>query len=168
LPIPPEVRDVAKFIHVGYDDECRSSILRTVELPAGARTVNLIEGLAIDSTFPGPPRDSAGVFLDLEEYGIRCPQGTVFWSVFAQSPGETFDMHYTDTLDFDVLLSGSTTLRLERGEVDLNAGDCVLIEGVPHAWSAGPEGCGLSSLVLGVAIDGAPATPRQAKERGST
>ncbi len=47
------------------------------------------------------------------------------------SPG----MHTTDTVDFDVVISGEVYLELDNGsEVLLKAGDCVVQNGTRHAW----------------------------------
>ena len=44
-------------------------------------------------------------------------------------------MHTTDTVDFDVVLSGEIVLELDDGaEVLLKAGDCVIQNGTRHAW----------------------------------
>lgn len=44
-------------------------------------------------------------------------------------------MHTTDTVDFDVILSGEVYLELDDGaEVLLKAGDCVVQNGTRHAW----------------------------------
>jgi mannose-6-phosphate isomerase-like protein (cupin superfamily) len=44
-------------------------------------------------------------------------------------------MHTTDTIDFDVVLSGEVWLELDNGEeVRLKAGDCVVQNGTRHAW----------------------------------
>jgi len=44
-------------------------------------------------------------------------------------------MHTTDTVDFDVVLSGEIYLELDDGsEVLLKAGDCVIQNGTRHAW----------------------------------
>ena len=44
-------------------------------------------------------------------------------------------MHTTDTVDFDVVLSGEVYLELDDGaEVLLKAGDCVVQNGTRHAW----------------------------------
>ncbi len=43
-------------------------------------------------------------------------------------------MHTTDTVDFDVILSGEVYLELDDGaEVLLKAGDCVVQNGTRHA-----------------------------------
>lgn len=44
-------------------------------------------------------------------------------------------MHTTDTIDFNVVLSGEAWLELDDGaEVRLTAGDCVVQNGTRHAW----------------------------------
>jgi mannose-6-phosphate isomerase-like protein (cupin superfamily) len=44
-------------------------------------------------------------------------------------------MHTTDTVDFDVIVSGEVYLELDDGvEVLLKAGDCVIQNGTRHAW----------------------------------
>jgi mannose-6-phosphate isomerase-like protein (cupin superfamily) len=48
-----------------------------------------------------------------------------------ENPG----MHTTDTVDFDVIISGEVYLELDDGsEVLLKAGDCVVQNGTRHAW----------------------------------
>lgn len=49
----------------------------------------------------------------------------------AENPG----MHTTDSVDFDVVVSGEVYLELDDGaEVLLKAGDCVVQNGTRHAW----------------------------------
>lgn len=44
-------------------------------------------------------------------------------------------MHPTDTVDFDLVVSGEVWLELDDGqEVHLRAGDCVVQNGTRHAW----------------------------------
>ena len=44
-------------------------------------------------------------------------------------------MHTTDTVDFDVVVSGECYLELDNGaEVLLKPGDCVIQNGTRHAW----------------------------------
>src|SRR4051794_35892077 len=48
-----------------------------------------------------------------------------------ENPG----MHTTDTIDFDIVLSGEVWLELDDGaEVKLTAGDCVTQNATRHAW----------------------------------
>jgi hypothetical protein len=47
----------------------------------------------------------------------------------------TAGMHTTDTIDFDIVLSGEVYLELDDGaEVKLTAGDVVIQNGTRHAW----------------------------------
>lgn len=65
-------------------------------------------------------------------------------------------MHTTDTVDFDVVISGEVYLELDDGaEVRLKAGDCVIQNGTRHAWhNRSREKC-----VIAVALVGAERKP---------
>jgi mannose-6-phosphate isomerase-like protein (cupin superfamily) len=62
-------------------------------------------------------------------------------------------MHTTDTVDFDVVLSGEVYLELDDGaELLLKPGDCVVQNGTRHAWhnrSAKP--CVIAVTLIGAA-----------------
>jgi len=61
-------------------------------------------------------------------------------------------MHTTDTVDFDVVLSGEVYLMLDdAAEVLLKAGDCVIQNGTRHAW----ENRSSKDCVIAVALIGA-------------
>jgi quercetin dioxygenase-like cupin family protein len=77
------------------------------------------------------------------------PPGALRWTVIEYAPGAAFSMHHTDTVDFDVVLSGSVELILDDGGHPLEVGDSVVVTGVDHAWRAGPEGCRLSIMTIG-------------------
>ena len=72
------------------------------------------------------PLDLPGIFMEIQQ----------------KLPGlaETLDlshfgMHTTQTVDFDVVLSGEAWLELDDGQqVLLRAGDCVVQNGTRHAW----------------------------------
>jgi len=68
---------------------------------------------------------------------------------------EHLGMHTTDTVDYDVVLSGEVYLELDDGvEVLLKAGDCVIQNGTRHAWhNRSSEKC-----VIAVALVGAERT----------
>jgi quercetin dioxygenase-like cupin family protein len=83
-------------------------------------------------------------FLDL-----AVPPGAMRWTVIDYAPGAGFSMHHTDTVDLDVVLSGSVDLILDDGAHPLAPGDSVVVTGVDHAWRAGPEGCRLSVMTIG-------------------
>jgi mannose-6-phosphate isomerase-like protein (cupin superfamily) len=62
-------------------------------------------------------------------------------------------MHTTDTVDFDVILSGEVCLELDDGaEVLLKAGDCVIQNGTRHAWqNRSSKPCVIAVTLIGAA-----------------
>lgn len=61
-------------------------------------------------------------------------------------------MHTTDTVDWDLVISGEIVLELDDGaEVTLRPGDCVIQNGTRHRW----HNRGTEPAVLAVAIVGA-------------
>ncbi|HVX22966.1 MAG TPA: hypothetical protein VHB02_16600 [Acidimicrobiales bacterium] len=87
---------------------------------------------------PGPPRD------------VRVREGEAGWRYVWFAPHSRADAHWTDTVDFDTVLSGSVTLELQHGAVDLAPGDMVVVPGVVHGWHAGPDGCVLAAFLVGL------------------
>jgi mannose-6-phosphate isomerase-like protein (cupin superfamily) len=65
-------------------------------------------------------------------------------------------MHTTDTVDFDVVVSGEVVLELDDGvEVSLKAGDCVVQNGTRHRWSnRGRENCVIAVSLIGARRSG--------------
>jgi len=48
---------------------------------------------------------------------------------------DDWGMHTTDTIDYDIILSGELWMELDDGvEVHLKPGDCVIQNGTRHAW----------------------------------
>ena len=60
-------------------------------------------------------------------------------------------MHTTDTVDFDVIVSGEVYLELDEGaEVLLKAGDCVIQNGTRHAWhNSSSQKCVIAVTLIG-------------------
>ena len=71
--------------------------------------------------------------------------------LWKQYLGDDYGMHTTDTIDFDVILSGEIWLELDDGvEVHLKAGDCVVQNGTRHAWrNRGTEPCLMAVFAIG-------------------
>lgn len=65
---------------------------------------------------------------------------------------ETPGMHTTQTVDYDVIISGSMFLELDDGnEVELHPGDVVIQNGTRHAWrNRGTEPCVMYAVMVGV------------------
>lgn len=64
-----------------------------------------------------------------------------------ENPG----MHTTDTVDYDIVISGEIWLELDDGmEVHLKPGDCVVQNGTRHAWkNRGSEACVIAIVMVG-------------------
>jgi quercetin dioxygenase-like cupin family protein len=99
---------------------------------------------------PPPPRPP-GHGLDVD---LRVAPGLTRWGVIRWPAGHEAPMHHTDTIDYDTVLAGSLDLILDDGVHHLLPGDCVVVDGVDHAWKAGPEGCTFSVLLLGMTPSG--------------
>jgi mannose-6-phosphate isomerase-like protein (cupin superfamily) len=58
--------------------------------------------------------------------------------------------HKTDSVDVDVILSGSLVLELDEEEVVLHSGDVVVVNGNDHAWrNPGDELATVLSVIVG-------------------
>jgi quercetin dioxygenase-like cupin family protein len=101
----------------------------------------------VHRTAAAPP--PAGPAARTELMDVQVPPGIAQWIVVDYEPGGVQEWHHTDTVDFDLVLQGSIDLTLDDGVHHLDAGDGAVINGVDHAWQAGPEGCRLSVLFLG-------------------
>ena len=134
-----------QHVVTGLGPDGRSTVLERRDLsePPGAQVV--VETIA--GTEELPPRLLASLAGQGDAANIGVPQVGSSWLIVKWPPNSDAYMHRTDTLDYDVVLSGQLTLVLEDGDVVLDAGDSVVIPGVLHGWRAGPEGC-VSSVVL--------------------
>jgi len=81
----------------------------------------------------------------LEEIQLRLPG--MLEVLERDHPG----MHTTDTIDYDVVVSGEVVLELDDGaEVHLKAGDCVVQNGTRHAWrNRSTQNCVIAVTLLG-------------------
>lgn len=135
-----------QHVVTGLGPDGRSTVLERRDLsePPGNQVV--VETIA--GTDELPPRLLASLAGQGEAANIGVPQVGSSWLIVKWPANSDAYMHRTDTLDYDVVLSGQVTLLLEDGEVVLRAGDSVVIPGVRHGWRAGPEGCVSSVVVL--------------------
>jgi quercetin dioxygenase-like cupin family protein len=141
-----------RWVVTGVDAEGRSCVVEEREL-LGDAAVDQGEAVTEDLWLTGPapftvpaPRRAADEFaLDL-----GFPIDGAKWMVVHFKAGGTPFMHRTDTLDFDVVLAGAPVLHLEAEVVALAPGDCVVIPGVVHGWSAGPDGGTVAVVGLGL------------------
>jgi quercetin dioxygenase-like cupin family protein len=63
----------------------------------------------------------------------------------------TIGFHTTDTVDCITVVSGSVTLILETGEVEMSTGDCVVQRNTVHGWrTSGSEPCVLIGVMASI------------------
>lgn len=122
----------------------KSTITETRELSIAAGG---FEALRVDDAIPAIPDTGTGVLLE-----AMSPVGGSVHNIWVFEPGLYSDMHRTDTIDIDVVLSGSLELEVETQTVVLEQGDMALISGANHAWRSGPEG----AVVLFTLLAGSP------------
>ena len=66
------------------------------------------------------------------------------------STGERPGFHSTESVDVNVVLSGEVVLELDDGEVNMRAGDLVVVNGSRHAWqNRSPEPVRVLSTIVG-------------------
>jgi len=140
-----------RFVLADFNPQGESTIVSVQEFDD---SVNLIEIPSPAELLDEVRQGSQSQPLDLRPLGVDVSPGQIIWSVFRQTSEQSIGLHHTDTVDFDVVLEGSTTLSLENGAIELHVGDCVVIKGVPHAWRAGRGGCLLSVIFLGNSRNG--------------
>ncbi|WP_157219304.1 cupin domain-containing protein [Flavisphingomonas formosensis] len=108
--------------------------------------------------FPGPggyrfsimvlhPEDAAGSGKDTPEAAARARQFHDIVEGDADKPG----MHTTDTVDFEVVLSGEASMELDDDiHVHLKAGDTFVQNGTRHRWyNRGTEDAVVAVFMLG-------------------
>src|SRR5262249_25426349 len=121
----------------GIDSNGRASIIGSVELGAAGETLSTRDLFKSDGS---PPRISrAGRKAAFRDLGLA--PGAVRSMIVHWPPAHEAAMHHTDTVDVDVVVSGSIEFVLDGGSFRLEPGDCVVVNGVDHAWKAGPDGC---------------------------
>jgi hypothetical protein len=140
-----------RFLVTGVDASGRSCAARDdqVTLQGGPGLKGILYSVMYATA--SLPSISAGGGRAADAFDLGVAAGAMDWKVIDHAPGMEFSMHHTDTVDFDIVLSGSIELILDDGVHPLAAGDSVVVTGVDHAWRAGPQGCRMSVISLGVA-----------------
>lgn len=116
-----------------------------VEVSPGQAVVNEIWALG---TVPSAASDDPTV--DLQSFVVDVPAGETKWIVTQMGPGAGSPIHFTPTVDFGLVVAGDVELGLETGTVHLFAGDTVVMNAVMHSWVAGPTGCVIATVMVGL------------------
>ncbi len=88
--------------------------------------------------------------LAIEVASFDVAHAATKWIITEMGPGLEAAMHDTPTVDYGLVVRGDVELGLEVGSVRLYAGDCVLVNGVQHSWRAGPDGCVIATVQVGL------------------
>jgi quercetin dioxygenase-like cupin family protein len=131
----------------GIDSSGHSCVVEETVLtlePAGAAGVSSAF-LAATSSVPPPSRPSGRASTN--DLGVA--PGRVSWVVVEYEPNLHFPAHNTDTIDYDIVLEGRVEVGLDDGLHLLEPGDLIVMNGVDHSWTAGPDGCKISVTMIG-------------------
>lgn len=137
-----------RVITTGIDAKGRSCLLSDVEYSSDMQLARAgVEFAVLGGTTENvPPARPAGDGTDLD---LGVGPGLTRWVVVRYEPHLFYEMHHTDTIDFDFIAEGTVVLGLDDGEHELKAGDAAIVTGVDHTWRAGPEGTLLSIFQVG-------------------
>jgi quercetin dioxygenase-like cupin family protein len=157
-------------IVTGIDDEGRSTVLADGAVPTAfhagptsmlARTDGpwgggrVAPGEAVVhqlwASEPHPVLGRHDPTLTMEMPDFETPPGATSWILTELGPGAGAPMHLTQTIDYGLVVRGEVEMGLETGPVTLCAGDAVFMDGVMHSWKAGPEGCTIATVQVGLA-----------------
>jgi quercetin dioxygenase-like cupin family protein len=137
-----------RLVITGVDEHGRSCVRSDRELDFVSRDPGSgfsFAELFATATAPPPARTAgSAAFVDL---GLG--PGLISWSAVAYGPGAATHSHHSDSIDLEIVLSGSIELELDDGVHLLEEGSCIVMSGVDHLWRAGPDGCVLSVLSVG-------------------
>jgi quercetin dioxygenase-like cupin family protein len=137
-----------RVLITGVVADGRSSVIGETDLTVDSLSTDPEFWFAniFETTSTPPPPRPAGHGHELE---VGLTPGLVRWQVIDYAPEKSYPMHHTDTVDIDIVLDGSIQLTVDDGSHWLRAGDGAVINGVDHAWKAGPEGARLSVVFIG-------------------
>jgi quercetin dioxygenase-like cupin family protein len=136
---------VRTFI-TGVDADGRSRLVSSDELTLDQLAPTFAMGIPYATTTSPPPARTGGA-APLIDQGIA--PGVVRWMVVDMGPESETPHHHTDTLDLQIVVSGSIDLVLDDGAHRLEQGDLAVLTGVDHAWRTGAEPCRLTAVLIG-------------------
>lgn len=112
-----------------------------------AESAMVSELWALDAT---PAVTTVDPTLDLRSFLVEVPAGATKWLITQMGPGAGAPMHSTHTVDYGLVVAGDIELLLENGAVQLHPGDAVVMNAVQHSWLAGPSGCVIATVMVGL------------------
>jgi quercetin dioxygenase-like cupin family protein len=137
---------VRKLI-TGVDASGHSCIVEEVPLTFAAAGAAGVSSAMLAATSSAPPPSRPPGRANTND--LQVAPGRVSWVVVEYEPNLNIPMHNTDTIDFDIVMEGSVEIGLDDGLHLLEPGDLVVVNGVDHSWTAGPDGCRISVMLIG-------------------
>lgn len=145
-----------RLITLGVGPAGRSRIIAERSLaapPTAAGSTLKSEMLWATSQMP-PEIQVARHPIDGNWLNVGMTAGASRWMIVHFPPGHVAAMHHTSTIDYDIILAGEVILGTEEEDVLMRVGDCAMVPGCMHSWTAGPEGFTMATVLLGLADAG--------------
>lgn len=99
----------------------------------------------------GSPADNASA-EDMGKRAVARPPGPggALFRIMEIQPGGEPEMHFTETIDYAVVMSGAIQMELDDGkEVTLSAGDVLVQRGTIHSWhNRGDIPCRIAAVLI--------------------
>ena len=141
-----------KLVVAGISADGRSGVVQRTPLEEGdhLRTTQEAPHPAITlwKTQENPPKIDRPTHVPARD--ANCAPGETTWQLVSIPANTVREMHRTDLLSYNVVVSGSVELTLETESVQLVLGDCLVCLGAMHGWRTGQEGVTLSCACIGL------------------
>jgi hypothetical protein len=130
-----------ELVVAGVGPDNRSAVIQRSTLP-DAKSASLW------TTSESPPK------VDRPATGLKmaggCAPGNTSWGINYIPPNTVRDVHRTDLLSYNLVLSGAVDVVLETETVRLVEHDCLVCLGVLHGWETGSEGVTFTYTAIGL------------------
>ena len=134
-------------------DEVLEAETVSPSLPIAGTELWVTDQMPVDNTLEAEEEQQQGSLSRFHNLYVRNGQGSAF-RITEIPAGTPAVFHRTESVDYDVILSGEVDLVLDDDQrVHMKAGDTAIVRGALHAWS----NTGSEPVVLAyVMIDAAP------------
>ena len=91
---------------------------------------------------------------DKEDMGARNigrppPENGTIFRMIEIEPGVSADAHFTETIDYVIVISGEMDMELDTETIRLTAGDVIVQRGTRHNWvNNGSEPCRFAAILI--------------------
>jgi quercetin dioxygenase-like cupin family protein len=131
---PHDALTTPRRVVIGLDPEGRSAVVH--DGPASAPVPSRYPGIASTMLWKegelldvASREDQVVTFAD-----VPVPAGGTRFFVTRIEPGVRADFHTTATVEYHYVVAGRIVSELEGEDVEIRAGDTLIMRGVPHGW----------------------------------